>query len=194
MNLHFIYVSRSDEYKERLRDDWLYVYEMAKFYRWWLRKKFNLYYTVNADVLVVVKAHLMRFRFGMSDLMKHHKEKGEENYHFYLSYFKPIWADCSAGFFADNLGLVQWKESTGKLEKHKFFALENCARVSHVLLHEVGRQMHYDNKKFKEEIHGQWDKHLYGADEFEFYDKKFHIVTDKDDYMFATMKTSEYKP
>jgi hypothetical protein len=194
MNLHFVYVSRSDEYKERLRDDWLYIYEMAKFYQWWLRKKFSLYYNVQADVLVVVKTPLMRLRFGMRDLVKHHKEKGEDNYHFYLSYFKPIWSDCSAGFFTENVGLVQWKEHTGNLEKQRFFALENCVRVSHVLLHEVGRQKKYNGKKFKEEIHDQWDKHLYGAEEFEFYDKRHGIVTSKDDYMFATMKIPAHKP
>jgi len=194
MNLHFVYVSRSDEYKERLRDDWLYIYEMAKFYQWWLRKKFSLYYNVQTDVLVVVKTPLMRLRFGMRDLMKHHKEKGEDNYHFYLSYFKPIWSDCSAGFFTENVGLVQWKEHVGNLEKQRFFALENCARVSHILLHEVGRQKNYDTKKFKEAIHNQWDKHLYGAEEFEFYDKRYRIVTSKDEYMFATMKTPAHKP
>jgi hypothetical protein len=188
MKLHFVYVSRSDEYKERLRDDWLYIYQMAKFYRWWLHKKFGLYYTVNADVLVVEKAALMRFRFGMSELIKHHKEKGESNYHFYLSYFKPVWTDCSAGFFTENMGLIQWKEHDGKIDKNGFFALENCAKVSHVLLHEVGRRKHYDNKRFKEEIHEQWDKHIYGVEEFEFYDKKFNAVTSEDDFMFATMK------
>jgi hypothetical protein len=60
--------------------------------------------------------------------------------------------------------------------------------VSHVLLHEVGRRKHYDNKRFKEEIHEQWDKHIYGVEEFEFYDKKFNAVTSEDDFMFATMK------
>ncbi len=194
MNLHFVYVSRSDEYKEKMRDAWPYICQMAKFYHWWLQKKFNLYYTVNVDVLVVEKARLMRFRFGMSDLMKHHEEKDEDRYHFYLSYFKPIWTDCSAGFFTDNMGLIQWKDHYAEVEKHRFFALENCARVSHVLLHEVGRQKHYDNKTFKEEIHEQWDKHLYGVEEFEFYDQKFKLVTDKEDWMFATMKIVEHKP
>ena len=194
MNLQLVYVSPSDKYKERLRDDWFYVYQMAKFFRWWLRKKFTLYYTVSTNVLVVEKAKLMRFRLGMSDLMKYHKEKGEDNYHLYLSYFKPVWSDCSVGFFTDNIGLIHWKEYSGKVESYRFFVPENCARVSHVLLHEVGRQKHYNNKRFKDEIHEQWDKHLYGVDEFEFYDKKFKRVTDKDDCMFATMKIPEYAP
>ncbi|MFQ5941366.1 MAG: hypothetical protein ACE5KA_06690 [Nitrososphaerales archaeon] len=188
MNLHFVYVSRSDKYKESLKDELPYIYQMSNFYGWWLREKFTLYYKVSVDVLVVEKAHLLQFRFGMNDLIKHHKEKGEGNYHFYISYFKPIWTDCSAGFFTDNMGLIQWKEYSGKVEKHRFFALENCAMVSHVLLHEIGRQKHYDNKRFKEEIHDQWDKHLYGADDFEFYDEKLRFVTGKDDFMFATMK------
>ncbi|MEM2759246.1 MAG: hypothetical protein QXU32_03465 [Nitrososphaerales archaeon] len=193
MNLHFVYVSRSDEHQQRMKDDWLYVYEMAKFYRWWLHEKLDLYYTISTDVLLVVKTHFMRFRFGMSDLMKHHREKGEDDYHFYLSYFKPLLSDCSAGFFADNVGLIRWKTYAGDIEKNKFFALENCTKVSHVLLHEAGRQKHYDNKKFKEEIHEQWDRHIYKMDEFEFYDRNFRNVTKDDDFMFATMKIPEHK-
>lgn len=193
MNLNFVYVSRSDIYKERLRDDWQYIYEMASFFRWWLREKFSLYYTVNVDALVIEKVPLMRLRFGMSDLMKYHREKGENIYHFYLSYFKPRFTDCDAGFFDDNLGLVQWKEHNSTVEKRRFFALENCSKVSHVILHEVGRQKDFDNKKFKEEIHEQWDRHVYGAEPFEFYDKRFQLVSKKDDFMFATMKIPEHK-
>ncbi len=193
MNIHFIYVSQSDEYEEKLRDDWPYVPQMAKFYRWWLRETFSLHCTINVDVLVIEKTWLMRLRFGMNDLIKHHKEKGELDYHFYLSYFKPVWSDCSSGFFTDNMGLIKWKEFRRDAEKHTFFALENCSRVSHILLHEVGRQKHYDNKIFGEKIHEQWDKHLYGVEEFEFYDKKFQHITDSNDIMFATMKVPLYK-
>lgn len=192
MNLRFIYVTRSNEYKENLRNDWFYVYQMSKFFRWWLRKKFALYYTVNADVLVVTKTPLMRFRFGMRELMKHHQEKGVENYHFYISYFKPVWTDCSAGFFTDNMGLIQWKKHTETMDKYRFFAIENCARISHILLHEVGRQKHYDNKKFKEQIHEQWDKHVYDVESYELYDRKFKLVTENDEFMFATMKIPEH--
>ncbi|MFY3740407.1 MAG: hypothetical protein HMLIMOIP_000845 [Candidatus Nitrosomirales archaeon] len=187
MNLHFIYVVKSDEWKDKLKDEWLYVYNMGKFYQWWLRKNFGLHYNVNTDVLVVVKTALMGLRFGMRDLMKHHKEKGEENYHFYLSYFRPRWSDCSSGFFTDNVGLIHWKNYDGKGEKNRFFALENCAQVSHVLLHEVGRQKKY-GKKYRDTIHEQWDKHIYNAEEYEFYDKRFRKVEKRDDFLFATMK------
>ena len=190
MNLHFIYVVKSNEWKEKLKDDWLYVYKMTKFYQWWLRKNFGLHYKVNADVLVVVKTALMELRFGMSDLMKHHKEKGEENYHFYLSYFKPWRSDCSSGFFTDNFGLIHWKNYEGEVEKNRFFALENCTKVSHMLLHEVTRKKNYE-KNYKDIVHEQWDKHFYGAEEFEFYDKSFRKVTSKDDFVFATMKIPE---
>jgi len=190
MNLHFIYVVKSDVWKDKLKDEWFYVYRMSKFYQWWLRKNFGLYYKVNADVLVVVKTALMGLRFGMSDLMKHHKEKGEENYHVYLSYFKPRWSDCDSGFFTENFGLIQWKNYDGKAQKNRFFALENCTKVSHVLLHEVGRKKDY-GKNYKEIIHEQWDKHFYGAEEFELYDKNFRKVSSKDDFVFATMKIPE---
>jgi len=194
MNLHFVYVTRGDKYGEKLKDDWSYVCEMSKFYCWWLRTKFSLYYTVNTDVLVIENVALMRFRFGMSDLMKYHKEKGEDTYHFYLSYFKPIWTDCDAGFYTDNVGLIQWKEHSGNIEKNRFFALENCAKVSHVLSHEIGRQKHYANKKFKEEIHEQWNKHVYDVEKFEFYDERFNLVTEQDDFLFAAMKVPAYQP
>lgn len=187
MNLNFTYVAKSDEWKNKLKDDWLYVYSMSKFYPFWLKENFGLHCNVNADVMVVVKTAFMSVRFGMRDLMSHHKEKGEDNYYFYLSYFKPIWSDCSAGFFTDKFGLVKWKNYDGKTEKNRFFALENCTRVSHVLLHEVGKEMEY-GRNYKDAIHEQWDKHLYKAEEFEFYDKGFRKVTDKDDFFFATMK------
>jgi hypothetical protein len=187
MDLHFIYVVKSDEWKDKLKDEWLYVYSMSKFYQWWLRRNFGLNYKVNTDVLVVVKSALMTLRFGIRDLIKHHKEKGEENYHFYLSYFKPRWSDCSIGFFTDNVGLIKWKNYEGKKEKNRFFALENCASVSHVLLHEVGIKKEY-GKSYKDIVHEQWDKHFYSAEEFELYDKNFRKVTSKDDFMFATMK------
>ena len=190
MNLHFIYVVKSDEWKDKLKDDWLYVYRMTKFYQWWLRKHFGLHYEVNADVLVVVKSALIGLRFGIHDLMKHHKEKGEEDYHFYLSYFKPRWSDCSSGFFTENFGLILWKNYDGKVDKNRFFALENCTRVSHVLLHEVGRKKNC-GKNYKDLLHEQWDKHSYGAEEFEFYDKKFRKVLSKNDFLFATMKIPE---
>ena len=116
-----------------------------------------------------------------------YKEKGEETYHFYLSYFRPRWSDCSSGFFTDNVGLVQWKNYDGKAEKNRFFALENCAQVSHVLLHEVGRQKKY-GKKYRDTIHEQWDKHIYNVEEYEFYDKRVTKVEKRDDFLFATMK------
>ncbi len=134
----------------------------------------------------------MPLRFNIRDIMKHHKEKGEENYHFYLSYFKPRFSDCGAGYFTDNFGLVLWKSYEGKGEKNRFFALENCTKISHVILHEVGRQKTY-GKNYKDTIHEQWEKHLYGADEYEYYNKRFGKVSSNEDYMFATMKIPEFR-
>lgn len=187
LNLRFIYVARNDEWRERLREEWLYIYSMARFYQWWLGRNFHLHYKVHSDVLVVVKARLMALRFGMSDLIKHHREKGEQDYHFYLSYFKPRISDCSAGFFTDNFGLIRWKNCEGRSERDKFLALENCTCVSHMLLHEMKRQKGY-GKEYDDLIHDQWDRHLYGGEEFDFYDRHYHKVSGEDDFMFATMK------
>lgn len=193
-NLRFVYVAKSDTWQERLRDDWSYIYKMSKFFQWWLRKKFQLYYRVDTDVLVVVKTPLMGLRFGMSELIKHHSEKGEENYHFYLSYFKPRFSDCGTGFYADTLGLVRWNnlEDRDAAEplKTKFFALENCTKVSHMLLHEVGRQKQY-GKEYKDLIHEQWDKHIYGAEDYEYFDKNFRKMSGDESPVFATMRVPE---
>jgi hypothetical protein len=197
MQLNFIYVVKSDVWKERLKNEWSYVHSMSKFYQYWLKQNFGLQYSVNTDVMVVVKTALMGIRFGMRDLMSHHKEKGEDNYHVYLSYFKPRWTDCSIGFFTDKFGLMLWKNyekgDNDRSDMNRFLALENCTKVSHILLHEVGREMKY-GRNYRETIHEQWDKHAYNLEEFEFYDKKFMKVTEKDDYLFATMKVPAPKP
>lgn len=187
MNLHFVYVAKSDDWKEKLREEWQYIYRMAKFYQYWLRKNFQLYYKVNTDVLVVVQAKLMVLRFGMSDLMKHHRDKGEEDYHVYLAYFRPRITDCSVGFFTDNVGLMHWQNYNGSGDRNKFLATNNCATISHVLLHEVGRQKKY-GKKYRDTIHEQWDRHVFGEDEFEFYNEHYKLVSGNGEFMFATMK------
>jgi hypothetical protein len=62
------------------------------------------------------------------------------------------------------------------------------------MLHEVGRQKQYDNKKFKEQIHEHWDRHLYASEEYDLYDRNFKPVGREDDFMFATMRIPEYVP
>ncbi len=188
MDLRFIYLV-SDNWKEHLRHEWLYVYKMARFYQWWLKKNFRLYYNVRSDVMLVVATRLTRWRFGMRDLVNDHKEKGEDNYHIYLSYFKPIISDCNIGYYMDRLGLVRWRYYNGNGDPIRFLALENCPKVSHMILHEMGRQMRKEvRKKYHEAIHDQWTKHLYGEDEYDYYSEKYEKVSSKGNFMFVTMK------
>ncbi|MEM2856537.1 MAG: hypothetical protein QW416_05485 [Candidatus Nitrosocaldaceae archaeon] len=186
--LHFIYLV-SDRWKDHLRYEWLYVYRMAKFYQYWLKKSLRLHYDVKCSVMVVDASRLTRWRFGMQDIIKDHKEKGENNYHIYLSYFKPLLSDCSVGYYLDRIGLVKWRYYEGNNDLVKFLAEENCSKVSHIILHEVARNMRKEErKKYYDAIHEQWDRHIMNIDEFEYYNERYERVSKSSNFMFATMK------
>ncbi len=184
--MRFIYLT-SDRWKEHLRNEWLYVYKMARFYQWWLKKNFKLYYNVRSDVMLVDASRFTRWRFNLRDLLIDHKEKGEHNYHIYLSYFKPFFSDCDVGYYVDRLGLVKWKYYE-KGDLIRFLALENCTKVSHIILHEIARGMRKEvRSKYHDAIHEQWAKHMDG-EEFEFYNERYERISSNGNYIFATMK------
>lgn len=188
MDLRFIYLV-SDNWKEHLKYEWLYVYKMTRFYQWWIRKNLKLYYNVKSDVMVVDATRFTRWRFGMRELIEHHKEKGESDYHIYLSYFKPLISDCSVGYYMDNFGLVKWEYYKGSNDPIKFLALKNCPKISHIILHQVSSNMRKEvRKKYKDAIHDQWEKSLYDEEEFEYYNEYYKRVSSKGNYMFVTMK------
>ncbi len=185
--LHFIYVV-SDKWKEHLRYEWLYVYKMARFYQWWIKKNFKLNYNVKSDVMLVLASKFTRWRFGISDIIKDHKEKGEDNYHIYLSYFKPLGSDCSIGYYMNNLGLVKWEYYTHN-DPVKFLALENCPKVSHIILHEIANRARKEyRKRYHDDIHDQWVKHVYKREDYEYYNEKYEKVSSNGNYTFVTMK------
>ncbi len=68
-----------------------------------------------------------------------------------------------------------------------FLAEKNCTTVSHELLHELLRISKH--KKFIQEVHDIWTKHLFEQLEFEQYDEDFKKTDGKP--MFLTMDTSE---
>jgi hypothetical protein len=188
VDLRFVYIV-SDNWKEHLRYEWLYVYRMARFYQWWIKKNFRLYYNVKSDVMLVIANKLTRWRFGMRDIVEDHREKGEHNYDIYLSYFKPLISDCAIGYYMDNLGLVKWKYYNGHGDLIKFLALENCTKVSHIILHQIAKDMRKEvKKKYHDAIHDQWAKHVYGEEDYDYYNEKYEKVSNKSRYMFATMK------
>ena len=195
-DLRFIYVV-SDKWKEHLRYEWLYVYRMSKFYQWWIKKKFRLYYNVRSDVMLVLASRLTRWRFGIDDLVRDHREKGNDIYHIYLSYFKPLVSDCSVGYYMDNFGLVKWDYYNPKKGNIiKFLADENCSKVSHIILHEMIR--HFASKRdvrkrYHDAIHEQWRKHMLEDEEYEYYNDRYERVSKDSNYTFATMKIPKMK-
>ncbi|MCS6768244.1 MAG: hypothetical protein RMJ59_02395 [Candidatus Nitrosocaldus sp.] len=188
MILRFIYVLKHEELDSRLRDDLPYVESMGRFFTWWLGKNFGLHYDMYVDVLAVERSPLRRLRFGLSDLIMHHRSKGREDYHIYLAYFKPLISDCSAGYYTDNFGLVQWMDYAGpdSSERRRFFAINNCTRVSHIILHEVGRRKGIA-KRYNDAIHDLWREHVSGVRDYEYYDSGYRRVSRDGEYEFATM-------
>jgi hypothetical protein len=212
MLLRFIYVVKHEELEHRVRNDLPYIERMSGFFKWWLNKNFGLHYETLTDVLAVEYSLFRRIRFGLSDLIEHHRKKDKDAYHVYLAYFKPLISDCSIGYFADNFGLIQWTDyastnvynsdikgdnttnansSTDDDDKRiRFFAIENCTKVSHIILHEVGRRRGIASR-YNELIHEEWNKHISKVKEFEYYDSKYKRV-DKDRCVFATMSIPAY--
>lgn len=192
MILRFIYVVKYEELDDRLKSDLPYIEMMSSFFKWWLNKNFGLHYDTLTDVLAVEYSPLRRIRFGLSDLIMHHRRKDKDAYHVYLAYFKPLISDCEVGYFTDNFGLVQWIDySAGDTdERIRFFARENCTRVSHIILHEVGRRRGIA-KRYNEMIHEEWRRHVSNIKEYVYYDSRYKMV-DKAKGVFATMSIPPY--
>ncbi len=70
-----------------------------------------------------------------------------------------------------------------------FLAEKNCTTVSHELLHELLRIS--GQRRFIQDVHDVWTKHLFEQLEFEQYGEDFEKTDDKP--MFLTMDTSQFK-
>ncbi|MEM4349011.1 MAG: hypothetical protein QXR25_07725 [Candidatus Nitrosocaldus sp.] len=194
MILRFIYVVKYEELDSRVKDDLPYIEEMGRFFAWWLNKRFGLHFDVGVDVLAIEKSPFRRLRFGLSDLIMHHRSKGKDNYHIYLAYFRPLISDCSAGYYTDNFGLVHWLDyhldsgsDSHAMDRRRFFAVNNCVKVSHIILHEVGRRKGIA-KRYNDAIHDLWTEHVSGVRDYEYYDEGYRKVSKNDgEYAFATM-------
>ncbi|MEM1942408.1 MAG: hypothetical protein QW248_06070 [Candidatus Nitrosocaldus sp.] len=196
MILRLIYVVKHEELDSRVKNDLPYIEEMGKFFALWLNKNFGFHYDVEVDVLAVEKSPFRRLRFGLSDLIMHHRSKGKDNYHIYLAYFRPLISDCSAGYYTDNFGLVHWLDyhldsdsDSHAMDRKRFFAVNNCTKVSHIILHEVGRRKGIA-KRYNDAIHDLWTEHVSGVRDYEYYDDRYRKVSKKEDdgeYAFATM-------
>ncbi len=187
MLLHFIFVVKEEELEQR-RWEFEYVQKMALFYKTWIEKTFSKTVEVQADEMTVQSGGLFRI-VDTPALLLDHESRGTDIFHFYLTYFRPIWTDCTCeGYFADNFGMVQWGKSPQKNDINYLMEV-NCPKVSHELAHEFLRQTGYKN--YKELVHDIWDKHLFASVPYERYDSNFS-QTEKD-ALFATIDTSSIR-
>ncbi len=187
MLLHFIFLVKEEELESR-KWEFQYVEKMADFYKTWIENTFSIKVDVKSDEMIVRSGG----RFRLMDtpvILEDHVSRGEDIFHFYLTYFRPMWTDCTCeGYFAENFGMIWWQKSPQK-DDISFLREKNCTKVSHELAHEFLRQLRYKN--YKELVHEIWDKHLFASLPFEYYDAN-HKKTEKDP-IFATLDTTSLK-
>ncbi len=186
MILHFIFVVKEED-REKRQFEYEYVQKMSQFYKVWIKEKFGKDYEIQCDEMITKPRSFFQ-RLDTHTLLRDHEQRGKDIYHFYLTHFRPFWTDCAGceGYHAENFGMVCWqpfKESNDIL----FLAEKNCTTVSHELLHELLRISNH--KKFIQEVHDIWTKHLFEQLEFEQYGEDFQKTDSKP--MFLTMDTSE---
>ncbi len=191
--LHFIFVIKEEDRQARSRD-YIYVQKMAKFYGTWIKEKFDISYDIKCDELVTKPRNIFD-RIDTHTLVKDHIQRGRHIYHFYLTYFRPIWTDCTCeGYHAENFGMAHWKtpkdkEQIDQKDVELFFAEKNCTVVSHQIIHEILRARGY--KRYVQDVHDIWTKHLFSQLEFIQYDDNHNITNSKP--TFLVMDTSEFE-
>ncbi|MGH1566382.1 MAG: hypothetical protein ACRBB5_02930 [Nitrosopumilus sp.] len=185
MILHFIFVVKEEERQKR-QFEFEYIKKMGQFYKIWLKEKFGRDYEIQCDELITTPRSILQ-RLDTHVFLRDHEQRGKDIYHFYLTHFRPLWTECTCdGYHAENFGLLFWKplkESNDTL----FLAEKNCTAVSHELLHEQLRLS--GHKKFIQEVHDIWTKHLFEQLEFEQYGEDFKKTDGKP--MYLTMDTSQ---
>ena len=173
MLLHFIFVIKDKELGQR-ELEFEYIKRMAQFFKIWIKKKFSLDFDIQCDQMIT-KPRIILQRLDTHSLLKDHRERGEDVYHFYLCHFRPLWTDCTCeGYHAENFGMIKWVAPPNQ-DDVLFLAEKNCAVVSHEIAHELLRQSGY--KRFMEDIHEVWGKHLFGDFPFEQYGEDFEITS-----------------
>ncbi len=187
MLVHFIFLVKEEELEKR-KWEFDYVSKMSQFYKLWIAKTFSKQVDVLADQMIVHSGRSFSL-INVTNLLEDHRKRGEDIFHFYMTYFRPMWTDCTCeGYFADNFGMAWWEKSQ-KNDDISFLAEKNCTKVSHELAHEFLRQV--GHKNYKELVHEVWDKHLFASLAFEYYDEKFNKVNEPS--LFATLDTSGFR-
>ena len=194
--LFFIYVAKNKDWIRLQNEDWYYVSLMSRFFRQWIKRSFDVNLKVKADILPVIPGMLFD-RMSLSYLSRDHIDRDKTTYHFYLTYFKPFWTDCrTEGYSSENFGVAYWERSKNPLsdlDRFRFYSDKNCARVSHVLTHEILRMMEKSRKVYFDEVHELWDKHIYEQLPFQYFNNKFELVSNKESYRFVTIDPKRIK-
>ena len=194
--LFFIYVAKNKDWIRLQNEDWYYVSLMSRFFRQWIKRSFDVNLKVKADILPVIPGKLFD-RMSLSYLSRDHIDRDKTTYHFYLTYFKPFWTDCrTEGYSSENFGVAYWERSKNPLsdlDRIRFYSDKNCARVSHVLTHEILRMMEKSRKVYFDEVHELWDKHIYEQLPFQYFNNKFELVSNKESYRFVTIDPKRIK-
>lgn len=187
MLLHFIFLVKDSELEDR-KGEFEYIKQMAQFYKIWIKDNFDKNFEIQCDELVVHRRSIFD-RVDTHTLIKDHKSRGEDVFHFYLCNFHPTWTDCTCeGYHAENFGMSLWNMPKNE-DDTLFLAEKNCTTVSHEISHELLRQS--GNKKFIELVHDVWTQHLFANLPFEQYGKDFEKTTDKPH--FLAIDTSSFR-
>jgi hypothetical protein len=192
--LFFIYVAKNQEWQRRHKEDWDYVYSMSRFYHWWIKRYFRIDFSVDADILPVIPGKLFD-RMSLYYRLRDHIQRGKGIYHFYLAYFSPFWTDCrTEGYSMENFGMVHWKRpatNTPDSQRAKFFADNNCTKISHLISHEAMRMKGKSRKEHFDIIHDLWHRHIENSLDYTYYNDRFVRVSQNSPYRFATLDISQ---
>lgn len=187
MLLHFIFVIKEDDLDKRDKE-FEYVKKMSHFFKKWIFENFSKEYDVQSDIMIT-KSNSFLKKLDTHQLLRDHRERGEEIYHFYLTHFRPLWTDCTCeGYHAENFGMSLWQKPKNE-DDTLFLAEKNCTIVSHEIAHELLRQS--GNKKYVDLVHDIWTKHLFASLPFEQFGEDFEKTTDKP--YFLTIDTSDFR-
>jgi hypothetical protein len=189
MLLHFIFVIKDKELGQRAAE-FEYIKRMAQFFKSWIKTKFSLDFDIQCDEMIT-KPRMILQRLDTHSLVKDHAERGSDVYHFYLCHFRPLWTDCTCeGYHAENFGMIRWEKPKNETDV-LFLAEKNCAAVSHEITHELLRQSGY--KRYIEDVHEIWQKHLFGGITFEQYGEDFQPTSEKPSFLTLDTKLFEEK-
>jgi hypothetical protein len=187
--IFIIYVAKNENWKELESQDWEYVSSMARFYKWWMSRFFDLDLPVKADILPVVPGHFFD-RMGIAFLARDHKERESHVFHLYLTFFKLFWTDCKTeGYYGEGFGQAFWQRPKGNSEEERqeMVVNTNCHRVSHVLTHQLLRLKGKTKTDYFGNLHELVDRHQYKELPYMYFDGQYHRSRKDANYKFVTI-------